>query len=72
MISRIMQPMLPLSDESLVQRCLDEMGGISIDDETRLILEEFAAKNRAIEDDTAVSVSQVLQMIATTHEFQRA
>ena len=60
------------ADDSLVQRCLDEMGVTSISDGTRSILESFAAQNRALEDDATQIVAQMLQMVAATHEFQRA
>lgn len=60
------------ADDSLVQRCLDEMGVTSISDGTRSILENFAAQNRALEDDATQIVAQMLQMVAATHEFQRA
>jgi len=72
MIGRILDDGAPISDESLVQRCLDEMGVMSVSDDTRSILENFSAKSRDIQSDAAQNAGQMLQMIATTHEFQRA
>lgn len=72
MIGRILDDGSPISDGSLVQRCLDEMGVMSVSDDTRSILENFSAKSRDLQSDKAQNVGQMLQMIATTHEFQRA
>jgi len=60
------------ADDSLVQRCLDEMGVTSVSEWTRSILENFAAQNRDLENDATQIVAQMLQMVAATHEFQRA
>ncbi len=60
------------ADDSLVQRCLDEMGVTSVSEGTRSILENFAAQNRDLENDATQIVAQMLQMVAATHEFQRA
>jgi len=60
------------ADDSLVQRCLDEMGVTFVSEGTRSILENFAAQNRGLENDATQIVAQMLQMVAATHEFQRA
>ena len=60
------------ADDSLVQRCLDEMGVTFVSEGTRSILENFAAQNRDLENDATQIVAQMLQMVAATHEFQRA
>ncbi len=63
----------------LVDRCLDEIGMVSVSDETRDLLVEYAAAqggditaNAQVDADTSERVAQLLQMIAATHEFQRA
>jgi uncharacterized protein (DUF1800 family) len=71
-ITRIIGDGSSMSDETLVQRCLDEMGAIAVSDDTRSILENFAAKSRDLDDDVRENVGQMLQMVGATHEFQRA
>ncbi len=62
----------------LVDRCLDEIGMISVSDDTRASLVDYASADGEIiagpevEPETEQRVSQLLQMIAATHEFQRA
>jgi hypothetical protein len=48
------------------------MGVTSVSEGTRSILENFAAQNRDLENDATQIVAQMLQMVAATHEFQRA
>jgi uncharacterized protein (DUF1800 family) len=62
----------------LVDRCLDEIGMVSVSDETRATLVEYASAGgdivagSEVDPDTGQRVAQLLQMIAATHEFQRA
>jgi len=57
-----------LSSEQLVDLCLDQMGAISVSEETHRVLVDFAEKGVGTEDD----VAQVLRLTAATKEFQRA
>ena len=67
-----------MSPARLVERCLDEMGAISVSEETRAVLEDFASQSgdlqpgQELDKTTQQRVAQVLQMVAATHEFQRA
>ena len=62
----------------LVDRCLDEIGMVSVSDDTRASLVDYAADggelvaDPELSDDNRERVAQLLQMIAATHEFQRA
>ena len=56
-----------LSPESLVDRCLDELGAISVSDETRGALVRFAEGDR-----DRRSVAHLLRISASTPEFQLA
>ena len=62
----------------LVDRCLDEIGMVAVSDETRASLVGYASADGEIvtgpevDSDTSERVAQLLQMIAATHEFQRA
>ena len=66
------------SPENLVDACLDQVGALSVDDDTRRVLVEFAAqgteKPRADGEPDAVRqhIADVLQMVASTQEFQRS
>ena len=67
-----------ISPSELVDRCLDEIGVISVSDETRASLVDYATAEGDIvagpqvDQETSERVAQLLQMIAATHEFQRA
>ena len=67
-----------LAPDALVDRCLDEIGMIEVSAETRGGLIAFAAKdgdltaNAELDAESERRVSELLQMIAATHEFQRA
>ncbi len=67
-----------IGPEELVDRCLDEIGMVSVSDETRTSLVDYAAADgdviagADVDPDTRDRVAQLLQMIAATHEFQRA
>ena len=56
-----------ISPESLVDRCLDEMGALSVSDETRETLVSFAEDERG-----RPNVEQLLRLSASTREFQLA
>ena len=56
-----------LASEQLVDRCLDEMGAFSVDDETRDILIRFIEADRSREN-----VENLLRLSASTREFQLA
>ena len=68
-----------ISPESLVDACLDQIGSISVSDDTRRELVDFAARGGDVHTgsgnpDEAVRqrIVDVLQMVVSTHEFQRA
>ena len=68
-----------ISPESLVDACLDQVGAISVSDDTRRELVDFAARGGVVHlgsgspDEAARQrIVDVLQMVASTHEFQRA
>ena len=62
----------------LVDRCLDEIGMIAVSDDTRASLVDYAASGGELVAGPELSsenrerVAELLQMIAATHEFQRA
>ena len=67
------------SPESLVDACLDQLGALSVSDETRKDLVRFASEAVGVHPESAnpvqdarQSILAVLQMAASTHEFQRA
>jgi uncharacterized protein (DUF1800 family) len=68
-----------LTPEQLVDRCLDLMGPLVADDETRAALVEFAAAEGTLHlkthqpgDASEQRVANMLRMIAATREFQLA
>jgi uncharacterized protein (DUF1800 family) len=68
-----------LSPEQLVDRCLDLMGMLSVQDETHSALVEFAASEGDLHlqghqpgDPSEQRVGNMLRMIASTREFQLA
>ena len=68
-----------IKPERLVDVCLEHLGAISVQDETRSRLVEYAAENGDIHVDgleldekARRSVAGVVQLIAATPEFQRA
>ena len=63
------------SPENLVDACLDQVGALSVDAETRNVLVAFAAKGGSSDADPATArqhIADVLQMVASTQEFQRS
>ena len=68
-----------ISPEGLVDECLDQMGAISVSDDTRGILTDFASRDGDLVLDAAEPdeharqrVADMLRMVASTHEFQRS
>ena len=68
-----------LTPEQLVDRCLDLVGPLSVHDDTRAALVEFAAMDGALHlkerqpgDPSEQRVGNMLRMIASTREFQLA
>ena len=68
-----------ISPENLVGACLDQMGAISVSQDSRRVLMEFASMageitvGAGIPDEHARQhIAAVLQMVASTQEFQRS
>ena len=68
-----------ISPERLVGACLDQMGAISVSEDSHRVLIEFASMGgdvtlgAGIPDGQArQNIAAVLQMVASTHEFQRS
>ena len=79
MIDRIEADGRPLgSAENLVDACLDQVGAIAVSEETRKELVNFAssvgmpAASGGLDEAGRQRVAGVIQMVASTHEFQRA
>ncbi len=60
-----------MGPDRLVDRCLDEIGMVSVSEDTRDSLIAFASKD-GDDVESERRVAELLQMIAATHEFQRA
>ena len=58
------------SPERLVDACLEEVGALGVDEDTRRVLVEFSA--RGSDNTNRQHIADVLQMVAATQEFQRA
>ena len=68
-----------ISPEDLVDACLDQVGAISVSEETRRVLIDFASTGGDVQlgsgshdEETRKQIAGVLGMVASTHEFQRA
>ena len=68
-----------MSADRLVESCLDQMGAISVSQETRSVLTEFASRGGDLDLSTPEAqkqaeqrIAETLQLVAATHEFQRA
>jgi uncharacterized protein (DUF1800 family) len=59
-----------LSPEGLVDSCLDEVGALSVSEETRCALVEFASVET--EEGPTARVARLLQLVVATPEFQRS
>jgi hypothetical protein len=57
-----------LSSEQLVDLCLDQMGAISVSDETREVLLKFAEQGGY----SRQNIAAMMRLTAATPEFQRA
>ncbi|MCH8207012.1 MAG: DUF1800 family protein, partial [Chloroflexi bacterium] len=68
-----------ISPERLVDACLDVMGLVVISDETRKALENFAKESndthsngKDADGQSDQDIARMFQMVAATHEYQRA
>ena len=59
-----------LSPDALVDGCLDEVGALSVSDETHSALVEFASMES--DESPTERVGQLLQLVVATPEFQRS
>lgn len=77
MIERIAStPNNVASPENLISVCLEEMGVISVEEDTMKVLIDFASQGHDqpinASNDGAQKISAALQMVASTKEFQRS
>ncbi len=77
MIERIaLTPNNVASPENLISVCLEEMGVISVEEDTMKVLIDFASQGHDqpinASNDGAQKISAALQMVASTKEFQRS
>ena len=77
MIERIAStPNNVASPENLISVCLEEMGVISVEEDTMKVLIDFASQDHDqpinASNDGAQKISATLQMVASTKEFQRS
>ena len=77
MIERIAStPNNVASPENLISVCLEEMGVISVEDDTMKVLIDFASQGHDqpvnTSNDGPQKISAALQMVASTKEFQRS
>ena len=56
--------------EGMVQRCLDEMGAISVSDDTRAALVQYA-QGADIDSQSGEGLGELMEMVAATPDFQR-
>ncbi len=66
------------SPDRLVDVCLEQVGALAVQDDTRRVLVDFAAQGGGVRDPEGTAeaawqhIADVLQMVAATQEFQRA
>ena len=60
------------SPEALVEACLEHIGAIAVSEDTRRELVNFASAVGTPGDASRSRIAAMLQMVAATHEFQRA
>ena len=64
------------SPENLIRVCLEEMGVISVEDDTMKVLMDFVSQGHNhplnAKSDNRQQISEALQMVASTKEFQRS
>ena len=70
MIDAVAEDEYAASPARLVDACLGQMGVIAVSDETREVLERFAANGGG--ERGRGDVAALLRLISATHEFQRA
>ena len=58
------------SPDSLIDACLEQMGGVSVSDDTRAALARAASASQDAPDEERAA--RLLRLIASTHDFQRA
>ena len=57
----------------LIEACLDQIGSVEVDDKTLKVLVDFAAQNSGTSDGgDRKRITEALQMVASTQEFQRS
>ena len=64
-----------ITPERLVGECLDQMGAISVSEDTLRVLIDFASMGggaRSTDDQARQQIAAVIQMVASTQEFQRS
>tara|TARA_B100001179_G_scaffold141550_1_gene102231 strand:- start:246 stop:905 length:660 start_codon:yes stop_codon:yes gene_type:complete len=64
-----------ISPERLVGECLDQMGAISVSEDTLRVLIDFASMGSgasSTDDQARQQIAAVIQMVASTQEFQRS
>ena len=68
-----------ISPEVLVDACLDQVGAIAVGDDTKRVLVDFAATGGdlqlgggSLDETSRERIAAMLQMVASTQEFQRA
>ena len=61
-----------VSPEALVDACLEQIGAIAVSEDTRHELVNFASVVASGDSADRSQISALLQMVAATHEFQRA
>ena len=68
-----------ISPERMVGACLDQMGAISVSEDSRRVLIDFASMGGDVTLGAAIpgeqarrQIAAVLQMVASTQEFQRS
>jgi hypothetical protein len=67
-----------ISPKLLVDACLDKIGAISVSDETKAVLVEFASQGGNLsvgspvpDEQTSRRISDLLAMVSATPEYQR-
>ena len=58
------------SPDGLIDACLEQMGGVSVSDDTRAALARAASADQDAPDEERAA--RLLRLIASTHDFQRA
>ena len=68
-----------ISPETLVDACLDQVGAMAVGDDTKRVLVDFAATggdlqlgSGSLDEASRERIAAMLQMVASTQEFQRA